>query len=276
VQVTSLNVNFTIPPVAQSLIAEVSQLDDPRPLGNVPIVPAGVFSTFAYDIIADVAETDTGFDGLRILPPSSQPVFRDFLVGDPLVSVVPDRVVADEGSLTLFFPSRRAGTGTHRLRVIFDAEVFVQGTVIEAEVFDVQSGEAPQRVLPGDANPEVLTNGLRVQTSAASTSNLLPFFQVVPQVFTPNADGINESVALSYTLVQLVRPVRVKVEILDLAGRRVRTLFSGEESSGAYTWPWDGRHDSGSLLPAGIYVVAVTVETDQDSFVRSGTVGLVY
>ena len=276
VQVTSLNVSYTIPPVAQTLIGEISQLDDPRPLGNVPVVAAGVFSTFAYDIIADVAETDTGFDGLRILTPSSRPLFREFLVGDPPASVIPDSTTEEQGNLTLFFPSRRAGTGTHRLRVVFDAEVFVQGTSIDAEMFDTQSGEAPQRLLPGDANPEVLTNALRVMTSAESTRDLLPFFQVIPRVFTPNGDGINDRAALSYTLVQLVRPVEVEVDILDLAGRRVRMLFSGEESSGAYTWMWDGRNDSGAMLPVGIYLVAVRVKAEQESFVQTGTVGLVY
>ena len=44
-----------------------SQLDDPRPVGDVPIVPAGDFTTFAYDIIAEIQDTGTGFDALRVL-----------------------------------------------------------------------------------------------------------------------------------------------------------------------------------------------------------------
>ena len=44
-----------------------SQLDDPRPVGDVPIVPAGDFTTFAYDVIAEIQDADTGFDALRVL-----------------------------------------------------------------------------------------------------------------------------------------------------------------------------------------------------------------
>ena len=44
-----------------------SQLDDPRPVGDVPIVPAGDFTTFAYDVIAEIQDAGTGFDALRVL-----------------------------------------------------------------------------------------------------------------------------------------------------------------------------------------------------------------
>lgn len=277
VRVTSLSVEHFIPPLARQVVGEVSLLEDPRPPGNVPVVPAGVFSTFAYDVLADVRETDSGFDALRIFTPGSQPKLTEFLIGDPPVAVVPDSIEAVAGSLTVFFPSNRVtsrATGT--LRAIFEAQVFVQGTFFNAEVFDIGAGESPQVVLAGDARPEVFTDRLQVLTSAEYARDLLPFFEVVPRAFSPNGDGINDQANVSYTLVQLVLPVEVEVEIFDLAGRRVRSLFSDKEGSGAYTWTWNGRDDSSKLLPVGIYLVAVRVGAGQESFVRTGTIGVVY
>ena len=126
---------------------------------------------------ADISETDVGFDALEILTPS-RPQFKEMFIGDPPVATAPDSVVEGERSLKLFFPSQRL---THQspnaLRVVFDAEVFVQSTFFRARVSDTQSDEAPQQVLPGDANPTVLTNDLRVLTTAASARNLLPLLR---------------------------------------------------------------------------------------------------
>lgn len=276
IRVNSLVVEHSIPPLAQQLIGEISALETPRPLGNKPRVPAGALSTFAYDIRADISETDVGFDALEILTPA-RPQFREMFIGDPPVATAPDSVVEGERSLKLFFPSQRL---THQspsaLRVVFDAEVFVQSTFFRARVFDTQSDEAPQQILPGDANPTVLTNDLRVLTTAASARNLLPFFAVQPAVVTPNGDGINERVRISGTLVQLQQPVQLTVRIFSLGGQRVRTLFAGARGSGSFVWEWDGRDDSGNPVPVGIYLAEVTADAERERFTRLGAVGVAY
>ena len=275
-RLNSLSVEHTIPPVAQLLVAEISQLDDPRPVGDVPIVPAGDFTTFAYDVIAEIKDADTGFDALRILTPQSMPMFRQFFIGEDQIEVIPDDVLVEPGSLTIFFPSQRPGSGIHRMRAVFDTQIFVQGSFIEAEVFDSQTDEIPQRVQPGDANPEVLTNALRVLTTAASASTLVSELQVGSPVFTPNGDGINDQVELSYSLLQLVKPVAVEVGLYDLAGRRVRTVFSEESTSGAYAVAWDGRDDQRQTVPPGLYLAVIQVYTERETFQRSSSIGVAY
>ena len=276
IRVNSLSVEHSIPPLAQQLIGEISVLEDPRPLGDKPRVPAGAPTTFAYDIRADIDEADVGFDAIEIFTPA-KPRFRELFVGNPPILVVPDNVIEGPESLTLFFPSQRLTTEAQgEIRIVFDAQVFVQATFFNAQVFDTQSDEAPQRVLPGDANPTVLTNNLRVLTTAASAQNLLPFFAIQPSVVTPNGDGTNEESDISYTLVQLQQPVQIDVEILDLSGRRVRTLFSDLASSGSFTWAWDGRDDGGRTVPPGIYLARVVVDAERERFVRLGTVGVAY
>jgi len=76
--------------------------------------------------------------------------------------------------------------------------------------------------------------------------------------------------------VQLLRAIRTEVAIFDLGGRRVRSLFYGEEGSGLYPREWDGRDEAGALLPPGIYLVEVAAHTGQGIFVRTGTVAVVY
>ena len=274
-RVATLSVEYSIPPLATQLLGEVSVLDEPRPPRNVAVVPAGEFSTFAYDVIADVGEADIGFDALRIFTPASEPEFRELLMGDSLERVGPADVEEAVGSLTLLFPATRRIAQRGGLRVIFDAEVFVQGTFLNAEVFDSLSEEPPQRVLSGDANPEVTTNRLRVLTTASSAADLVRSFAVAPRVITPNGDGLNDEAGISLTLMQLVRPVELEVEIFDLAGRRVGTLPAPGES-GIHTISWNGRGDSGELVPAGIYLVKVLVKADRENVVRTGTVGVVY
>jgi len=46
---------------------------------------------------------------------------------------------------------------------------------------------------------------------------------------------------------------RVEVTILDVRGRRVRSLHQGTIVSGRHAFAWDGRDDGGRVAPAGIY-----------------------
>ena len=274
IRIKSMSVEHSIPPLAQQAVGEISQLDDPQPFGAVPVVDAGALSTLAYDLSANVTPGDVGFDAIRILTPS-KPLFRELLIGSPPVSVEPEQVLEEESSLTLIFSDQRMDA-RGSLRVIFDGRVFVQGTFFEAEIFDTQSDEPAQRILPGDANPDVLTNSIRVLTSAGSSRAILPAFVVEPPVFSPNGDGHNDQADINYTLVQLVRPVDTYIEIFDLAGRRVRVLFAGVSGSGVFSQSWDGRNEAGELLPVGLYMAKVAVTTERGDFVRMAPVGIVY
>jgi serine protease AprX len=46
----------------------------------------------------------------------------------------------------------------------------------------------------------------------------------------------------------------VRLEVFDLAGRRVRTLEAGRARAGDHRAAWDGRDDAGAALPAGVYL----------------------
>ena len=83
-----------------------------------------------------------------------------------------------------------------------------------------------------------------------------------------------------------VKGGRVAIELYDLGGKLVRTLPSQSLDAGLYapvgsgegTLPgrWDGRSDSGELLPTGLYLYRVIVDLDPDDEIATGAVGLAY
>ncbi len=79
---------------------------------------------------------------------------------------------------------------------------------------------------------------------------------VPPAEFTltaapPAPNPFRHHTALRYDL-----PARAHMEltIIDPAGRRLRTLFSGMQPAGPHVIRWDGLDESGARLPAGLYL----------------------
>ena len=54
------------------------------------------------------------------------------------------------------------------------------------------------------------------------------------------------------------RPAEGELAVHDLAGRRVRTIYSGAIERGLTTITWDGRDERGAELRAGVYLVRFT------------------
>ena len=60
----------------------------------------------------------------------------------------------------------------------------------------------------------------------------------------------NAPARLRYTLGQ---GARVRLDVLDVQGRRVRTVFDGERAAGTYSAAWDLRDDAGAAVAPGLY-----------------------
>jgi DNA-binding beta-propeller fold protein YncE len=61
----------------------------------------------------------------------------------------------------------------------------------------------------------------------------------------------NESTVFRYTLPQ---KATVRLSVYDIAGRRIRLFEEGQMEAGAHLLRWDGRDDSGRLVPPGVYL----------------------
>lgn len=49
----------------------------------------------------------------------------------------------------------------------------------------------------------------------------------------------------------------VEVSVHDVAGRRLRRLFDGEQAAGIHELRWSGRDEQGRLVPAGLYLIRI-------------------
>ena len=97
-----------------------------------------------------------------------------------------------------------------------------------------------------------------------------------PGVFSPNGDGINDVVEIGCDVLNLSGPSSVMCWVYDVSGRRLGLVDASWLGSGRYVGVWDGRDEDGSLLPPGLYVVGLSVETDQGTTQRQTVVSLVY
>ena len=63
--------------------------------------------------------------------------------------------------------------------------------------------------------------------------------------------------SIGYTLA---RPARVRIEVVDVAGRRVARLDGGTQPAGPGALTWDGRADDGIRLDTGVYFARLIVD----------------
>ncbi len=78
-----------------------------------------------------------------------------------------------------------------------------------------------------------------------------------------------KAITISYSLPE--GPSKAKVIIFDSMGRVVRRLFSGDSPTGSGTILFDGRDDSGSFLPVGLYIIYFEGKTPRRFYKRKKT-----
>jgi hypothetical protein len=72
---------------------------------------------------------------------------------------------------------------------------------------------------------------------------------------TPNPNPSSGLATISFGLAQACE---VKLELFDLAGRRVQTLISRVLTPGSHTATWNGRDRNGIFAGNGVYFVRLT------------------
>ena len=136
------------------------------------------------------------------------------------------------------------------------------GSTFEGTVW-VSDGDplTPQRVNPGDATGQFEGNRVSVATTVRDEELLR--VGIRPSVITPNGDGMNEAALLTYEIFEVIGEPAVRIDIFDLAGRRVRQIQESPAGIGRHERRFDGRGDDTVLLPPGIYMARVSLSTDQ-------------
>ena len=254
----------SIPPVAQQAIAEIMP----------SVVPPGAAAAFTYKVKASIASEDLGFDRLAIDTPARvQSVDEVRLSGQPVAFEV---VQSDDAGFVLAVPLMGAQRTQEVLEVDFRASVFQFGTVFTGRVFNSEHpAEVPQALAWGDADGVPSSERLRVDLTGLGAGPL-GALSVEPEVFSPNGDGINDVVEIGCDVLNLSGHSSVECWVYDMSGRRLGLVDASRLGSGRYVGVWDGRDAGGSLLPPGLYVVDLRVETDHGTTQRQAVVSLVY
>jgi len=79
-----------------------------------------------------------------------------------------------------------------------------------------------------------------------------------PRRFSLSQNYPNPFNAMTAIAYDLPESVRVRLEIYDLLGHRVRILADRFQSPGRYRLSWDGRDELGNNVPTGVYVYRLT------------------
>ena len=260
--VDSFSFDYSIPTLAEEMAAEVTPAT----------VTLGESNTFDYYIRSEFSDANDGFDRVQIQTPFKATVQGVELDGVPVAFSEVDS--EDETSLTIQLTDDRVTSSGQVLRVTFDALVTVYGTTFFAKAFDSQTGELGQDVVPGDATPEAQSNRLSIQ--GALRQELVLELKADPPVFSPNGDGINDQLQVSYILLRALSQVPIDVTLYDLSGRAIRQLQNNGALNGPQQLFWDGKNEDGAMAPPGLYLLRLSIDTDTGSENRTLLVGLAY
>ena len=252
---------YSKPVLAQQVLGEIAPTE----------VSPAKRTTFHYAITPVMEEGDRGFDSLEIVTPIRVDTVRS-VRWDGVEIPLDAEVLEDPHRFVVRFP--RVKKTLLLVEVDFDVAVLRYGTTFQGRVFDSTVDEVPQWVVPGDADFTVQSSTLSVQTVLSEP--LIASMEVAPNPFTPNGDGVNDEAWIGYDLLQLTEDAPVRVQVYDLSGRLIRTIYSGKDRSGRYRRRWDGKDEEGGLVPPGTYLVRVTVEADALSDRWIGMVAVVY
>lgn len=258
--IDSVVFNYTVPSLADSVIAEISP--------TTAIL--GQENEFTYHLRSVVSSGHRGFDTAIIHTP-----FAARATGVRVDGVEIDNFTWEfaAGRLQVRFPDARITRSGQAVAVRFVSLVTVSGTEFRGEVADSQSDAFPQRVAFGDAVEEAADNTLVV--SARIDDDLFTGVAFSSAVITPNGDGINDRITLDYILLKATHAVEVEVVVYDLSGRPVHRLYKARDRSGPNQVSWDGR-DAAGTVPPGMYLLRLEATTDAGIATQMRSIAVVY
>jgi len=106
---------------------------------------------------------------------------------------------------------------------------------------------------------------IKTVTGVAADVNDIPTIFVLDQNY-PNPFNLSTLIRFG-----VPAPSHVTMEIFNMLGQRIRVLTDGEKEPGYYIITWDGRDQSGAIVPSGVYICRITATRARNTltFVQS-------
>ena len=259
----SVILNFAIP-VAGAMVGEIL----PPHLEEI-----GTQQQLSYFIRSTFESASRGFDDILIEAPTGVEMrFKQVRVDLPgqatQTYTAPGEgfevVSEDSDSLWLHLPAPiKTTTGTALIEVQFEAMLFDFATFFNGSTSHSSFANSWQKVDDGDANGTI--DSEQTAVLALEKGEVLGDVEVSSAIITPNGDGINDEMAVGFSLMRVGTSAPLRVRIYDLSGRLVRPLRQESISTGRHSVVWTGVDQSGALVPPGIYLLRIEIDVDSDS-----------
>ena len=213
--------------------------------------PLDSLQTFRYTIKpAGFSGRDPGFDQVLIsLPPGSDDT--ELVSATVRGRLVNATAVVRGDSLIVQLPPPAVRRDS--VEINFMTRLFQSPTVFGTLVANSSNEDNAQGVVPLEFGAD------QVFVPAAVQGGSLVRNVTHTSTFTPNRDGANDDYELSFTLVKTRAQPRVR--IFSLSGSQVAELASSDAQSSRQRYVWDGT-SGGQIVPPGVYLMIVEVETD--------------
>lgn len=237
---------------------------------NPPVVPILKRAEISCDFDVTVDENSLGIDTLVIFTPSPANVEAVLLNGVPVAYSL---VSTPEYIKVAFNQSINSNS---RISVKLSLTLYLDVNEFPAVAISKITPLNPQFV---NVYKRGNLSSWTVLTSGVS-ERLIVDLQINPNPFSPNGDGLNDQTQISFFLSNLNIERNLKIQIFDLTGRLVRTVFDGPSKAFAYissnSFSWDGRDNNGKLVRPGVYLLRVAIDADAGTESVFKTITVVY
>jgi hypothetical protein len=264
----SLRLNF-VTPLATRILGEISptiveQLGAETPL-SLFIKPIGQSRSFDDILVRAPVGMALTFDQVRIGRENQWENGDIEALAPEALQIVP----TSTDSLWLRLNEPVTQNSANLIEVQFTSALYTPGGAFQASLGNSETENSWQRVDAEDATELQPGQGL-ILLGNVSDQRVLNAVETRPPIITPNGDRINDEMTLAFTVSNLSGQQQVDVRIFDLAGRMVRQIVEERpQVSGQYEMLWSGDGQDGHLLPPGIYLLRVEVNTDASSQVSN-------
>ena len=219
---------------------------------------------FTYTLWTNSDGRDSGFDRLRLHIPGAATGEVGLRIGGE--EVAPEAVRLQGDSLLVLLPRIVVADS---VEVDFTARIWDNAVLF---ALDLGMGERPgiwQSVVPSERRANIV-----LLPDLPGQSALVGDVKIAPVAFTPNGDGVNDAVEISF-MVFKAQGIQPQVQIFDVAGRLVAQL-AGNEGVGRWHFRWSGQTANGALALPGMYLCRIDPGTASGSAAILRTLAVAY